>query len=147
MAFYKCTYCRFNYHPEIIACILLIVNSLWLTRISTKFILIKTRTYLPALFYGFICSGMVFLQDLNPALFAVICIIPAIEKCLAPIKKRNYHINISKLHCLFQSGVCFIRGQHYNGCLMDCSCNPKNAKLAEWTISVIGFILPYIFLI
>jgi hypothetical protein len=132
---------------KIIAWILLIANSLWLTRICTKFILVKTRTYLPALFYGFICSGMVFLQDLNPALLTVIFLIPAIEKMFDSYKEEELSYKYFEAALLISLGSMFYsRAALFMFVLWIALAILRTPNWREWTISVIGFILPYIFL-
>jgi hypothetical protein len=136
-----------NIIRKIIALILLIANSLWLSRISTKFILVKIRTYLPALFYGFICSGMVFLQDLNPALFAVIFLIPAIEKMFSSYKEEELSYKYFEAALLISIGSMFYsRAALFMFVLWTALAILRTPNWREWTTSVIGFILPYIFL-
>lgn len=132
---------------KIIALILLIANSLWLSRISTKFILVQTRTYLPVLFFGFICSGMVFLQDLNPALFAVMCFIPAIEKMFGSYKEEELSYKYFEAALLISVGSMFYsRAALLMFILWTTLAILRTPNWREWTTSVIGFILPYIFL-
>jgi len=64
---------------KLIALALLIFNGLYLARMNTKFILIKSRTYLPAVFYALICSSFINLHDLIPALIASTLFIIALE--------------------------------------------------------------------
>jgi len=133
---------------KIIAFILLITNSLWLSRISTKFILVQPRTYLPALFFGFICSGMVFLQDLNPALFAVTCFIPALEKMFGSYKKEELSYKYFEAAMLISVGSLFYsRAALLMFVLWTALAILRTPNWREWALSLVGFILPYIFLI
>ena len=133
---------------KIIALILLIANSLWLSRISTKFILVKARTYLPALFFGFICSSMVFLQDLNPALFAVSCFIPALEKTFSSYKEEKLSYKYFEAALLISLGSMFYaRSAILMFVLWSALAILRTSNWREWTLSAIGFILPYIFLV
>jgi hypothetical protein len=136
-----------NIIRKIVAFILLIANSLWLSRISTKFILVKARTYLPALFYGFICSGMVFLQDLNPTLFAVTFLIPAIEKMFDSYKEEKLSYKYFEAALLISVGSMFYsRAALFMFILWTALAILRTPNWREWTTSAIGFILPYIFL-
>jgi len=133
---------------KIIALILLIINALWLTRINTKFILINARTYLPALFFGFICSGLVFLQDLNPVLFAVSFFIPAIEKMFDAYKEEKLSYKFFEAALLISLGSMFyVRAALFMFVIWIALSVLRTPNWKEWTLSVIGFILPYIFLV
>jgi hypothetical protein len=132
---------------KIIALVLLIADSLWLSRISTKFILVQPRTYLPALFFGVICSGMVFLQDLNPAVFAVSFFIPAIDKMFASYKEENLSYKYFEAALLISVGSMFYsRAVLLMFILWTALAILRTPNWREWIISVIGFVLPYIFM-
>jgi hypothetical protein len=133
---------------KIIALILLIINALWLTRINTKFILINARTYMPALFFGFICSSLVFLQDLNPALFAVSFLVPAIEKMFDAYKEEKLSYKFFEAALLVSLGSLFYaRAALFMLVIWTALSVLRTPNWREWTLSVTGFILPYIFLI
>jgi len=137
----------FNIIRKIIALLLLITNALWLSRISTKFILVKSRTYLPSLLFGFICSGLVLLQDLNPALFAVSCFIPAIEKIFDSYKEEDLSYKYFEAALLISLGSMFYaRAALFMFVVWVALAILRTTNWREWILSVIGFILPYIFL-
>lgn len=133
---------------EIIALILLIINALWLTRINTKFILIKARTYLPALFFGFICSGMVFLQDLNPALFAISFLIPAVERMFESYKEEELSYKYFEAALLISIGSMFYsRAALFMIIVWTALSILRSPNWREWALTIVGFLLPYIFLV
>jgi hypothetical protein len=133
---------------KIIALVLLIIDSLWLTRINTKFILVQPRTYLPALFFGFFCSGMIFLQDLNPAIFAVSFFIPAIEKMFGSYKEEELSYKYFEAAMLISAGSMFYsRAALLMIILWTTLTILRTPTWREWALSVTGFVLPYIFLI
>jgi hypothetical protein len=132
----------------IIAFILLVINALWLTRINTNFILIKARTYLPALFFGFIGSSMVFLQDLNPALFAVTFFIPAVEKMFESYKEEELSYKYFEAALLISLSTMFYsRAALFMIIVWIALSILKTTTWKEWALTIVGFILPYIFLI
>lgn len=138
----------FDIIRKIIAFLLLIVNALWLTRINTKFILVKARTYIPTLFFGFICSGMIFLQDLNPALFAVTCLIPAIEIMFDSYKEDKLSYKYFEGALLISLGSMFYaRTALFMFVLWSALSILRTTNWREWALSIVGFLLPYIFLI
>ena len=133
---------------KIIALILLIINALWLTRINTKFILIKSRTYLPALFFGFICSGLVFLQDLNPAIFAVSFFIPAIERMFESYKEEELSYKYFEAALLISMGSMFYsRMALFMIIIWTALSILRSPDWREWILTIAGFIIPYIFLV
>jgi hypothetical protein len=132
---------------KIIAFILLIVNALWLSRINTKFILVKARTYLPTLFFGIICSSLIFLQDLNPALFAVSFFIPAIELMFDSYKEEKLSYKYFEAALLISLGSMFYaRAAFLMLVLWTALSILRSPNWREGTLSVTGFVLPYIFL-
>lgn len=132
----------------IIALVLLIINALWLTRINTKFILIRMRTYLPALFFGFICSSLIFLQDLNPAIFAISFFIPAVERIFQSYKEEGLSYKYFEAGFLISLGSLFYsRAALFMVVVWIVLSILRSANLKEWALSIAGFIVPYIFLI
>ena len=133
---------------KIIAFILLIINALWLTRINTKFILIKARTYLPAFFFGFICSSLVFMQDLNPALFAVTLFIPAVERMFDSYKEEELSYKYFEAALLISLSTMFYSRAAFFMIIVWIALSILRApNWRDWALTVAGFILPYIFLV
>jgi hypothetical protein len=133
---------------KIIAFILLIINALWLTRINTKFILIKSRTYLPAFFFGFICSSLVFMQDLNPALFAVTFFMPAVEKMFDSYKEEGLTYKYFEAALLISlSSMFYSRAALFMIVVWIALSILRATNWREWALTLAGFIIPYIFLI
>jgi hypothetical protein len=132
----------------IIAFILLVINALWLTRINTKFILIKARTYLPALFFGFICSSLVFLQDLNPALFAVSFFIAAVERMFESYKEEGLSYKYFEAALLVSlSTMFYARAALFMIIVWIALSILRTTNWREWALTIVGFLIPYIFLV
>lgn len=74
---------------KIIALIITIASALYLIQLNTKHILIKYRTYLPALLYILFASSFVPLQRINPAVFASPFLILAIDNLLSSYENKN----------------------------------------------------------
>ncbi len=133
---------------KISAIILLIVNALWLSRINTKFILVKARTYLPTLFYGFICSSFLPLQDLNPALIAVTLFIQAVNLMFESYKEEKlsykYFESALLISCasLFYAPAALFMVIVWIGLSI-----LKTPRWRDWIFTIIGFIFPYIFIL
>lgn len=74
---------------EIVAFILVMAVAFLLVRLNTRFIIINNRTYLPALIYVLIVSGIPELQKLNPALISSFFMLFIIEKVLDSYRYEN----------------------------------------------------------
>ncbi len=83
-----------NTLPQISALVLSIVLGLLILNLTNKFILLKSRTYLPFLFYLLTSSAFIPIQKFNPALLASIFIFLAIDHVMATYQKRNPLDNI-----------------------------------------------------
>lgn len=133
---------------KIVAIIILIINALWLSRINTRFIILKGRTYLPVLFYGFICSTFVPMQDLNPALLAVTTFIPSVELLLSSYKEEKLSYKYFEAALLVSVGSLFYsRAALFLVIIWIGLSLLKAPAWREWIFTIIGFILPYLFLV
>lgn len=133
---------------KIVAIIILIINALWLSRINTRFIILKGRTYLPVLFYGFICSTFVPMQDLNPALLAVTTFIPSVELLLSSYKEEKLSYKYFEAALLVSVGSLFYsRAALFLVIIWIGLSLLKTPAWREWIFTIIGFILPYLFLV
>lgn len=133
---------------KIVAIIILIINALWLSRINTRFIILKGRTYLPVLFYGFICSTFVPMQDLNPALLAVTTFIPSVELLLSSYKEEKLSYKYFEAALLISVGSLFYsRAALFLVIIWIGLSLLKTPAWREWIFTIIGFILPYLFLV
>jgi len=65
-----------------VALVLVMAIAFLLVRLNTKFILINNRTYLPAIIYILITSGIPDIQKLNPSLLSAFAILFVFEKIL-----------------------------------------------------------------
>ncbi|KPK88192.1 MAG: hypothetical protein AMS27_00090 [Bacteroides sp. SM23_62_1] len=133
---------------KIAAFIILIINALWLSRINTRFILLKGRTYLMTLFYGFICSTYLPLHDLNPALLAVTLFIPSIELLLASYKEEKLSYKYFEAALLISIGSFFYsKAAAFLVIIWIALTILKTPGWREWVFTIVGFILPYLFLV
>jgi len=133
---------------KIIAMILLIINALWLSRMNTKFILVKTRTYLPTLFYGFICSSFLPMLDLNPALIAVTLFVQAVDLLFESYKEEKLSYKYFESSLLVSCGSLFYGPAALSMVIIWISLSIlKTPGWRDWMFTIIGFILPYLFLL
>ena len=132
---------------KLIALALLITNALWLSRMNTKFILIKSRTYLPAIFYALICSSSVALHDLTPALIASFLFIIALEIIFDSYNEEGLSYKFFEAAFLVSlASLTYSTIALYLIIIWIILSILRNAGWREWVFTVIGFTLPYLFL-
>jgi hypothetical protein len=137
-------------HPvirKIIALALLITNALWLARMNTKFILIKSRTYLPAIFYALICSSFVAFHDLTPALIASFLFIVALEIMFDSYNEEGLSYKFFESAFLVSlASLTYSTIALYLVIIWIILSILRNAGWREWAFTIIGFAIPYLFL-
>ena len=130
-----------------IALALLITNALWLARMNTKFILIKSRTYLPAIFYALICSSLVAFHDLTPALIASFLFILALEIMFDSHNEEQLSYKFFEAAFLVSlASLIYSTIALYLIIIWIILSILRNAGWREWVFTIIGFALPYLFL-
>jgi len=133
---------------KIFAIIILIINAVWLSRINTKFILVKVRTYLPTLFYGFICSSYLPLQELNPALIAVTLFIQAVNLMFESYKEEKLSYKYFESSLLISCASLFYAPAALFMVIVWIGLSIlKTSEWRDWIFTMIGFILPYLFIL
>ena len=130
-----------------IALVLVITNALWLSRMNTKFILVKSRTYLPAVFYSLICSSVVAFHELTPALIASFLFIGALEIMFNSYEEENLSYRFFEAALLVSlASLTWSIMAFYIIPLWIILAFLRNAGWREWLFILIGFALPYVFL-
>ncbi|MEE9460427.1 MAG: hypothetical protein V3V53_01240 [Bacteroidales bacterium] len=130
-----------------IALSLLVINALLLSRLNMKFIVLKSRTYLPSFIFLLIVSSYLPLQRLNPVVFASIFMLFAIEAILGTFKKEGLAYEYFLASFLVSTGSLFYaRGAYLMLIIWIGLSLFRNIRWREWMFTVIGFLLPYIFL-
>lgn len=130
---------------KLLALLMVIINGLLLIQVNTKYILIKNRTHLPALFYVLLSSGFTPLQTLNPAVFAAFFAILATNSLFATLSanaidgtfKAGFFIAIATLFylpsiVLFLVLILAIVILNLNG-------------IRPWLAAIFGYITPIFF--
>src|SRR6056297_2901039 len=92
---------------SIVSLSLIIIIGFLLVRLSTKYILLKERTYLPAFLYVVMVSGLPALQRINPAIIASLFLVFAIEKILDSYRKRGISYNYFEASFIISLGSLF----------------------------------------
>ena len=130
-----------------IALSLLVINALLLSRLNMKFIVLKSRTYLPSFIFLLVASSFLPLQCLNPAVFASILMLFAIEAIMGTFKKEGLAYEYFLASFLISMGSLFYaRGAYLMIIIWIGLSLFRNIRYREWIFTIIGFMLPYLFL-
>jgi hypothetical protein len=129
------------------ALVLLVINAMLLSRLNMKFILLKSRTYLPSFIFLLVVSSYLPLQRLNPAVFASILMLIAIEAIFGTFKKEGLAYEYFHASFLISTGSLFYARAAYLMIIIWIGLSLlRNIRWREWAFTIIGFLLPYIFL-
>ncbi len=132
---------------KIIALSLLVINALLLSRLNMKFIVLKSRTYLPAFIFLLVVSSYLPLQQLNPAVFASLFLLFAIEAILGTFKREGLAYEYFLASFLISMGSLFYaRGVFLMFIIWIGLSLFRNIRWREWIFTIIGFLIPYLFL-
>jgi hypothetical protein len=132
---------------KIIALSLLVINALLLSRLNMKFIVLKSRTYLPAFIFLLVVSSYLPLQQLNPAVFASLCLLFAIEAILGTFKREGLAYEYFLASFLVSMGSLFYaRGVFLMLIIWIGLSLFRNIRWREWIFTIMGFLIPYLFL-
>ena len=132
---------------KLITLVLNIFIALWLSRLNTKFILLKQRTYLPAILYLLVVGSYLPLQQLNPVVFASILLVIGIEMMFDAYKKEGLSLEffmtafLISLASLFYARSVFLILVVWTGLSL-----LRAIYWREWAFTILGFITPYVFL-
>ena len=130
-----------------VAMVMLVINALLLSRLNMKFILLKSRNYLPSIIFILVVSSYLPLQRLNPAVFASIFMLFAIETIFVTFKKEGLAYEYFLASFLISAGSLFYaRGAYLMFIIWIGLSLLRNFRWREWIFTIIGFFLPYGFL-
>jgi len=132
---------------KLIALALVITNALWLSRMNTKFILIKSRTYLPAILYALICGSLQAFHDLTPALIASFLLIISLEIIFDSYGEERLSYKFFEASFLVSlASLTYATMALYLVPVWIILAILRNASWREWLFTIIGFTIPYVFL-
>ncbi len=131
----------------LITFILLISIALLLIRLNIQFFFINTRTQLPAFLYLLITSSYIPLQQGNPAIIATLFLVFALFRILDSFKKEGLAYNyfdaalLLSFGSLFYFNLIFLLPVTWIALIV-----LRQPRWREWVFTLLGAILPYIFL-
>ncbi|MEW5845097.1 MAG: DUF6427 family protein [Bacteroidota bacterium] len=102
MPFYGALASYLNRYPfwlNIVSFALFFVSGIYLLALNNKYIILKSRSYLPALFFALCAAAFLPIQRLNPALVSLILVLLSIDHLFAIYQNRE------PLDNLFRAGL------------------------------------------
>lgn len=117
-----------------------------LVRLNTRFIIINNRTYLPALVYVLLVSGIPDSQKLNPALVSTFIMLFTIEKVLDSYRQESLYYGFFSASfmlgagCLLYPFLIYFLLTLWAGIIL-----LRKFNWREWTFSILGFSIPFLF--
>jgi hypothetical protein len=150
MPLFKLVLQMFSGNPKLshfIALVLSLLCAFLLNRLNTKFIFIPERTYLPAIIYIVLVSSSISIQVLNPAVFAALFIIFALERIIDSYKIEQLSYNIFDaslligVASLFYFNAIFFIVFIWAGLILI-----RPFHIREWIYTILGTVLPYFIL-
>ena len=133
-----------NIYSKVITLVLILAIAIYLQQLNGRFIIIKQRTYLPALFFFLVSSALTPVQRLNPAVFASLFITIAIDHIFAIYQKVNPLDNIFRagialgIASLFYAPAIPILLILFIGLTI-----LRTFSLREWFVSLLGIAIPW----
>lgn len=131
---------------KIFAFILVLAIAFLMVRLNTRFIIINNRTYLPALIYVLLVSGIPDIQKLNPALISTFIILFIIETVLDSYRYESLFYGFFTaafmlgVGCLIYPFFVYFIITLWAGIIL-----LRKFNWREWAFTLIGFLVPFIF--
>ncbi len=131
---------------KVISLTLVFFTGFYLLQVNSKHIVVKQRTYFISFLYLIITSSIIFLQQINPAIFAAFFMVFAVDHILSIYHKDNALDNLFKagfftaLAALFYAPSIFYFAAILLSIISIRSFNPK-----EWFVTIFGLIAPLFF--
>jgi len=138
---------RYRLLSSLAALLIVLLNGYLLVQLNTIYIFIPGRTNLPALFYYILVTGFYQLHQLNPALVASFLIIVLLYRILNTYKDEATSYNFMDAGILVSLAALFYFPALLLLFLIPVSLvNLRPFYWREWVYTILGLLLPYIFL-
>ncbi len=135
-----------TYLQVILGFILIAIQVVLLIRLNVKYILIENRSFLPAFIFILLTGCFFQMQRQHPALWANIFILFAIDRLFLTYRRENTFSEVFDVSFLLSIGSLFYFNTIWFVIVFWIAFMiVKPFKIAEWFISIMGLIIPYIF--
>lgn len=126
--------------------LIMILSAFYLLQINSKHIVIKQRTYLPALFYILFTSSIISLQRINPAIFSALIFVFVFDHILSIYHKENALDDIFKAgFYLALASLFYAPSILYFIALLFSIMTIRSFNIREWFAAFFGVITPLFF--
>lgn len=135
-----------EFAQKLFAFMLVLAIAFLLVRLNTRFIIINNRTYLPAIVYILLVSGIPDIQKLNPALISTFLILIIIEQVLDSYRFESLFYGFFTaafflgVGCLIYPFFAFYLITLWAGIIL-----LRKFNWREWMFTILGFITPILF--
>lgn len=135
-----------EFAQKFFAFVLVLAIAFLLVRLNTRFIIINNRTYLPAIIYILLVSGIPDIQKLNPALITTFLILIIIEQILDSYRFESLFYGFFTaafflgVGCLIYPFFAFYLITLWAGIIL-----LRKFNWREWMFTILGFITPILF--
>lgn len=132
---------------KITALLLYFLIAILLVRLNIKYFFIQSRTQLPAVIYLLIISGIIIIQRFNPVILSSLLLIIATDRIFESFKFDGlaYHYFDAAL-LISLSSLIYINSFYFIAFLWVGLVLLRQFRWREWSFTIIGLILPYLFL-
>ena len=131
---------------KIIAFILVLSVAFLLVRLNARFIIINNRTYLPAIVYILLVSGIPDIQKLNPALISTFLMLYIVEKVLNSYRYESLYYGFFTAAFMLGAGsLIYPFFVYFFATLWAGLILLRKFNWREWAFTFIGFGLPFFF--
>ncbi|NJK87582.1 MAG: hypothetical protein HC906_18025 [Bacteroidales bacterium] len=132
---------------RIVAFVFNLIISLLLVRLNSKFFFIPARTNLPAFIYLFIVSTIPALQRFNPVILATLLFLITIDRVLTSYKFEgtSFHYFDASLF-IGISALFYLPSVYFILFVWAGLASFRPFKWREWMFTLVGFLLPFLFL-
>lgn len=133
---------------KLVSFLLVATIGLYLIQVNTRHMLLRQRTYLPALFYILLASAFLPLQTINPAVFAALLMVGAIDY-LFLANSSNHHLdNLFKAGFLVSLATLFYLPSAIMLIVLFFSIVILNHNgIRPWLSTIFGFVTPWFFVV
>lgn len=124
----------------------MLTTAFLISNLNSKHIVIKQRTFLPALFFMLLASCYIPLQRLNPSVFSALIMVFAIDHIFAIYHKENVLDNLFKAGFLIAIASLFYAPAIFYMVAVFLSISSiRTFNIREWFAPIIGLFTPWFF--
>lgn len=131
---------------KLISFTLMLITSLYLIQLNSKHILIKNRSYLPALIYILLTSSFISIQGINPTVFAAFFLVVTIDHLFLSYEKhRPYHNFFMAGFFIGIATLFYLPSSVFLALAFAAILLTRPFNLRDWIVTISGLVTPWYF--